>query len=214
MGLQWEKRIIQEYQSEITLDDLAGRKNWINYLRFTLDPEADGGNCLLFIGEAHTGKKTLLRAAAGEWAVQGYKIYEVYGEELSRDKEVLREQIDTIYDKMTEGRKILLFYSLDKIKSREAGRMLAFGLEQISRNAENTTILATAQSAERLSERMLKLFTICPVGRFKEEELTEAMQAFLASCCPEGEEEQKKIREALKDRNCWELERIANLAVN
>lgn len=26
MGLQWEKRIIQEYQSEITLDDLAGRK--------------------------------------------------------------------------------------------------------------------------------------------------------------------------------------------
>ena len=30
MGLQWEKRIIQEYQSEITLDDLAGRKNWIN----------------------------------------------------------------------------------------------------------------------------------------------------------------------------------------
>ena len=65
MGLQWEKRIIQEYQSEITLDDLAGRKNWINYLRFTLDPEADGGNCLLFIGEAHTGKKTLLRAAAG-----------------------------------------------------------------------------------------------------------------------------------------------------
>lgn len=171
MGLQWEKRIIQEYQSEITLDDLAGRKNWINYLRFTLDPEADGGNCLLFIGEAHTGKKTLLRAAAGEWAVQGYEIYEVYGEELSRDKEVLREQIDTIYDKMTEGRKILLFYSLDKIKSREAGRMLAFGLEQISRNAENTTILATAQSAERLSERMLKLFTICPVGRFKEEEL-------------------------------------------
>lgn len=141
MGLQWEKRIIQEYQSEITLDDLAGRKNWINYLRFTLDPEADGGNCLLFIGEAHTGKKTLLRAAAGEWAVQGYEIYEVYGEELSRDKEVLREQIDTIYDKMTEGRKILLFYSLDKIKSREAGRMLAFGLEQISRNAENTTIL-------------------------------------------------------------------------
>ena len=214
MGLQWEKRIIQEYQSEITLDDLAGRKNWINYLRFTLDPEADGGNCLLFIGEAHTGKKTLLRAAAGEWAAQGYEIYEVYGEELSRDKEVFREQIDIIYDKMTEGRKILLFYSLDKIKSREAGRMLAFGLEQISRNAENATILATAQSAERLSERMLKLFTICPVGRFKEEELTEAMQAFLASCCPEGEEEQKKIREALKDRNCWELERIANLAVN
>ena len=214
MGLQWEKKIIQEYHGKLSFGDLVGRKNWINYLRFTLDPEADGGNCLLFIGEAHTGKKTLLRAAAGEWAVQGYEIYEVYGEELSRDKEVLREQIDTIYDKMTEGRKILLFYSLDKIKSREAGRMLAFGLEQISRNAENTTILATAQSAERLSERMLKLFTICPVGRFKEEELTEAMQAFLASCCPEGEEEQKKIREALKDRNCWELERIANLAVN
>lgn len=212
MGLQWEKKIIQEYQGEVKFDELAGRKNWINYFRTAVDPEM--GSCLLFTGEPHLGKKTLIRSAAGEWKSDGYEAYEVYGEDLSRDQKTLREQMETIYDKVTTGKKILLLYSLDKIKTKEARTTLAFGLEQIQHDAESTAILATAQNAQKLSERLLKLFTICPVSKFREEELNEVMKGFLDSFCPETEKEQKEIRESLKERNCWELERIANLAVN
>ena len=42
MGLQWEKKIIQEYHGELRFEDLAGRKNWINYLEYAFDPE---GSC-------------------------------------------------------------------------------------------------------------------------------------------------------------------------
>lgn len=211
MGLQWEKKIIQEYHGELRFEDLAGRKNWINYLGYAFDPEEKG---LLFIGEPHLGKKTLIRAAAGEWISQGYEAYEVYGEDLSRNKKELREQLESIYDKITTDKKILLFYSLDQIKKKEARTILAFGLEQILNDAEDTVILATAQSAAGLPERLLKFFTICPVRKFGEEELTEVMKVFLAPCCPEDKKKQEKLKEYLKDRNCWELERIANLAVN
>ena len=211
MGLQWEKKIIQEYHGELRFEDLAGRKNWINYLGYAFDPEEKG---LLFIGEPHLGKKTLIRAAAGEWISQGYEAYEVYGEDLSRNKKELREQLESIYDKITTDKKILLLYSMDQIKKKEARTILAFGLEQILNDAEDTVILATAQSAAGLPERLMKFFTICPVRKFGEEELTEVMKAFLAPCCPENEEKQEKLKKYLKDRNCWELERIANLAVN
>lgn len=76
MGLQWEKKIIQEYHGKLSFGDLVGRKNWINYFNYAFDPEGKG---LLFIGELHLGKKTLIRAAAGEWEEKGYKAYEVYG---------------------------------------------------------------------------------------------------------------------------------------
>lgn len=211
MGLQWEKKIIQEYHGELRFEDLAGRKNWINYLEYAFDPEENG---LLFIGEPHLGKKTMIRAAAGEWVSQGYEAYEIYGEDLSGNKKELRGQLESIYDKVTTDKKILLLYSLDQIKKKEARIMLAFGLEQILNDAEDTVILATAQSAAGLPERLLNFFTICPVRKFGEEELTEVMKAFLAPCCPEDEEKQEKLKKYLKDRNCWELERIANLAVN
>ena len=212
MGLQWEKKIIQKYQGEIRFEDLTGRKNWINYFRFTFDPEEKG---LLFIGEPHLGKKTLIRAAAGECMAEGFEAYEVYGEDLVGDREELKEQIEMIYDKIISGSKILLLYSLDQIKGKAARTMLEFGLEQILKDAENAVILATAQRAEKLPERLLKFFTLCPVRTFRENELTEVMEAFLGPCCPQEEEEkQEKIKEFLKDRNCWELESIANFAVN
>lgn len=211
MGLQWEKKIIQEYHGKLSFGDLVGRKNWINYFNYAFDPEGKG---LLFIGELHLGKKTLIRAAAGEWEEKGYKAYEVYGEDLSKDKKELREQIETIYNEITTGKKILLLYSLDQIKKKEARTTLAFGIEQIMNDAEDAVILATAQSAEILPERLRKFFTICPVRKFGEEELTEVMKSFLAPCWPEKEERQEKLKKYLKDRNCWELERIANLAVN
>lgn len=211
MGLQWEKKIIQKYQGEIRFEDLTGRKNWINYFRFTFDPEEKG---LLFIGEPHLGKKTLIRAAAGECMAEGFEAYEVYGEDLVGDREELKEQIEMIYDKIISGSKILLLYSLDQIKGKAARTMLAFGLEQILKDAENAVILATAQCAEKLPERLLKFFTLCPVGTFRENELTDVMEAFLGPCCPTEKEKQEKIKEFLKDRNCWELESIANFAVN
>lgn len=211
MGLQWENKIIQEYHGEVSFEDLAGRNGWINYFKYAFDPEEKG---LLFIGEPHLGKKTLIRAAAGEWKQKGYKVYEVYGEDLSRDKKELREQIETIYAQITADKKVLLLYSMDQIKKKEARTMLAFGIEQIMNDAEDAVILATAQSAAGLSERLLDIFTICPVGKFREEELTEVMKVFLAPCCPKEEEKQEKLKKYLKDRNCWELERIANLAVN
>ena len=68
--MQCEKKIIQEYHGELRFEDLAGRKNWINYLEYAFDPEENG---LLFIGEPHLGKKTMIRAAAGEWVSQGYE---------------------------------------------------------------------------------------------------------------------------------------------
>lgn len=211
MGLQWEKKIIQKYQGEIRFEDLTGRKNWINYFRFTFDPEEKG---LLFIGEPHLGKKTLIRAAAGKCMAEGFEAYEVYGEDLVGDREELKEQIEMIYDKIVSGRKVLLLYSMDQIKNKAARTMLAFGLEQILKDAENAVILATAQRAEKLPERLLKFFTICPVRTFRENELTEVMEAFLGPCCPMEKEKQEKIKEFLKDRNCWELESIANFAVN
>lgn len=211
MGLQWEKKIIQEYHGEIRFEDLTGRKNWINYFRFTFDPEEKG---LLFIGEPHLGKKTLIRAVAGECMAEGFEAYEVYGEDLAGDRKELKEQIEMIYDKIISGRKVLLLYSLDQIKSKAARMMFAFGLEQMLKDAENAVILATAQRAEKLPERLLKFFTLCPVRTFREDELTEAMEAFLGPCCPKEKEQQEKIKEFLKDRNCWELESIANFAVN
>lgn len=211
MGLQWEKKIIQEYHGEVSFEDLVGRNGWINYFKYAFDPEEKG---LLFIGEPHLGKKTLIRAAARDWEQKGYKAYEVYGEDFARDRKELREQIENIYAKIIGGKKILLLYSMDQIKKKEARAMLAFGLEQIVKDAENIIILATAQRAEKLPERLQKFFTICPVGKFREEELTEVMEAFLAPCCPKEKEKQEKIKKYLKDRNCWELKRIANLAVN
>ena len=155
----------------------------------------------MFIGEPHLGKKTMIRAAAGEWVSQGYEAYEVYGEDLSRNKKELREQLESIYDKVTTDKKILLLYSLDQIKKKEARTMLAFGLEQILNDAEDIVILATAQSAAGLPERLLNFFTICPVRKFGEEELTEVMKAFFAPCCPEDEEKQENFYAHLQELN-------------
>lgn len=212
MELLWDEWILQECREEFHFRNLTGRENWKRYL--LRNPEKTG--MFLFFGETGMGKKTFIRAAAEELRDQGYNVIRLYAQDLSdKKKKTVKQKIELLYQRMTEGKKVLLLYSVDKLKNKKSAGMLAFGLEQIQRNAKDTVVLATAEDISRIPERLLGLFSVCPFLPLEGAERVAFLQRLLLPCSWDSTQiDASWIAELTAGMNCRRLERTASFARN